>query len=361
MKILLIQDFLRSGGTERQSILLARGFAVRGHPTRLLTFRPGGTLAAQVDDLDHPSLQTRDTGLNWWAPGLRAAARAYAPDVVLLMGRMANCHGATLRTALPAARVFATLRTGKTLPWLFRRSLPRVHHVIANSEAAARHLTTAHDLAPDRVSVIPNALVFPANATASVTDLRARHHATAETVVLLCVAMFRPEKGQADLLKLAARLPTSPPWQLWLAGGGPRLAACRRLARDLGLGPRVVFHDFLADPTPLYQQADLAVLASRSESLSNFLIEAQAHGLPAVAYAARGVGETFVPGETGLLIPPGDAETFLTGLRKLMADPTRRATMGEAAAHRTRERHDPNRTIDAHLDLFARLRQPEHP
>jgi hypothetical protein len=37
----------------------------------------------------------------------------------------------------------------------------------------------------------------------------------------------------------------------------------------------------------------LAVLASQSESLSNFLIEAQLHGLPAVAYDIVGVGECF--------------------------------------------------------------------
>jgi predicted ABC-type transport system involved in lysophospholipase L1 biosynthesis ATPase subunit len=44
MKILIIQDHLRSGGTERQSVLLANAFAAAGHPATLLTFRPGGPL-----------------------------------------------------------------------------------------------------------------------------------------------------------------------------------------------------------------------------------------------------------------------------------------------------------------------------
>ena len=45
-RILIVQDCLRSGGTERQSIHLAREFRACGHAASLLTFRPGGTLAA---------------------------------------------------------------------------------------------------------------------------------------------------------------------------------------------------------------------------------------------------------------------------------------------------------------------------
>ena len=48
MKILIVQDYLRSGGTERQSILLANAFTAAGHPTTLLTFRPGGALDGTV-------------------------------------------------------------------------------------------------------------------------------------------------------------------------------------------------------------------------------------------------------------------------------------------------------------------------
>jgi glycosyltransferase involved in cell wall biosynthesis len=359
MKILLIQDFLRNGGTERQTLLLAQGFAARGQAVHLLTFRPGGALASRLQGLPHRSLQGRDLGLNWWAPGLHRVARTLAPDVVLLMGRMAHCHGTGLRRALPAATLVATLRTGKPLPWLFRRTLHHAHHVVANSEEAASHLTNAIAVPAPRVSVIPNALVFPATApTPSPDDQRQRHGVTPATTVLLSVAMFRPEKGQSALIDLVAGLPPNPPWQLWLAGDGPTLPACQAQVARLGLGDRVIFHGFLADPTPLYHQADLAVLASRSESLSNFLIEAQAHGLPAVAYAARGVGETFLPDETGLLVAPGDAATFRAALTRLIRDPVRRAAMGEAAARRARERFAPERAIEAHLDLFARLRQP---
>ena len=44
MKILIVQDYLRSGGTERQSVFMATMFAQAGHEGTLLTFRPRGIL-----------------------------------------------------------------------------------------------------------------------------------------------------------------------------------------------------------------------------------------------------------------------------------------------------------------------------
>ena len=78
MKILLLQDHLRSGGTERQSILLARAFAAAGHAAVLLTFRPGGALAGELAGVTHRPLTRRDLHLDWFAPGLRRAVAAKA-------------------------------------------------------------------------------------------------------------------------------------------------------------------------------------------------------------------------------------------------------------------------------------------
>ena len=93
MKILIVQDYLRSGGTERQSVFMATAFAKAGHEVTLLTFRPRGVL--ELDGEQQPfafrSLQSFDTGLDWFAPGLLRTAEEAAPDLVLCMGRMANC------------------------------------------------------------------------------------------------------------------------------------------------------------------------------------------------------------------------------------------------------------------------------
>lgn len=364
MKILVVQDHLRSGGTERQSVLLSGAFAASGHEVTLLTFRPGGKLASSVSPaVTRRVLQPFDTGLDWFAPGLGRAVAQLAPDVVLCMGRMANCYAGSLQTAparsRPGAAVIATMRTGKPLPWLFRRSLKQVSHIVANSEAARQTLVRQHHLSPGRISVIYNSLVFPPPSSAAVTRdeaLRARWGATPGTIVLLDVAMFRPEKNQGELIEIVAELPPSSDVQLWLAGEGPARADCEALVTRRGLSARVKFVGFHRDPSALYAAADLAVHASWSESLSNFVIEAQAHGLPAVVSDAQGMSECCVPDDTGFVLPPGDRTAFLAVLQRLMTEPSAAGAQRSARARAfARERFDPDRQAAAYLDLFRRI------
>jgi glycosyltransferase involved in cell wall biosynthesis len=354
MKILVLQDYLRSGGTERQSIYLARAFASAGLETVLLTFRPGGALSVRLDDIVHRSLQPFDCRLDWFAPGLARAVRILSPHGILCMGRMANCHAGGLQKKFPHIGVIGTMRTGKPLPSLYRRSLQQVWHVVANSHEAKSILAARYGVAPERVSVIHNSIVFPPADTLKRNEaLRTKMDAGPTTVVLLNVAMFRPEKNQRDLIEIAARLPLGIKWQLWFVGDGPERAACERLADEKGLASRVKFLGFHADPTSYYAAADLAALTSLSESLPNFLIEAHAHGLMSVAYDVGGVGEA-----GGAVVPPGNRDAFLARLQPLIFDPALRAREAATAQARARESFDPGRQLQAYLDLFSCLIQP---
>jgi glycosyltransferase involved in cell wall biosynthesis len=357
MRILVIQDYLRNGGTERQAVLLARAFREAGHDTTLLTFRPGGTLARELGSVPLHVLQPFDTGIEWFAPWLVATCVRLAPDVVLCMGGAANRHVAVLQRRQPHAAVVATVRTDKPQPWLVQRSLRAARCVVANSHQAKKRLITLHGVDAEKISVIHNSLVFPPDTTVPARDeaLRTRHGAGPGCVVILCVAMFRAEKGQRPLIEMAAQLPRERDWQLWLVGDGPTRAGCQALARERGIADCVRWHGFLSDPRPLYRAADVAVLASRNESLSNFLIEAQAHGLPAVAFDATGNGECFAPDKSGFLIPRGDTAGFRAAVERLLTDPALRSRMGARGGAYAAECFAPARQVRAYLDLFARL------
>ncbi len=365
MKILLMQDYLRSGGTERQSVLLANAFAAAGHVSTLLTFRPGGPLEPTVaPNVQLRALQQTDRGLDWLAPGLSGVVHAAAPDVVLAMGRMANCYAGSVPTSVPAApstpTTIATMRTGKPLPWLYRRSLRRVAHVVANSHDASAALQQIYGVAAEKISVIHNSLVFAAANEAPSADavvLRTQHGARPSTAIYLCVAMFRPEKNQRELIETAAALPRTADWQLWFAGDGPARRACEELVTAKNLGDRVKFMGFHRDPSTLYSAADVAVHASSSEALSNFLIEAQAHGLVAVAYEAQGIRECFIPDRTGWAIRRNDRAAFIAALLQLAAEtPDARQRRSDEARVFARAAFDPARQVAAYLDLFQRLR-----
>jgi len=378
MKIIILQDYLRNGGTERQSVLLANAFAAAGQPTTLLTCRPGGAISGTVDAaVTRAVLQPVDTHQSWFAPGLVRFAAQLHPDVVLCMGRMANCYAGRLQDRLPDTAVVATLRTGKKLPWLYRRSLRTVRHIIANSQASARHLIAGHAIPAQKITVIHNALVFIADSGFSMQGcerppgvehplprsrskpsglaVRAQSAAGPDTVVLLCVAMFRPEKNHQGLLDIAAQLPGDCNWQLWLAGDGETRPACLALAHRLGLADRVKFLGFHPNPTPLYEAADIVVLASHAESLPNCLIEAQAHGLPVVAYDVGGVRECFIPGTTGWAVPIGNATGFAEAVAALFADGTGRDAIAPVARAFAEDTFAPTNQIRRYLDLFTQL------
>ncbi|MDR1818317.1 MAG: glycosyltransferase [Puniceicoccales bacterium] len=370
MRVLILQDHLRNGGTERQSVLLANELAATGAAggagagnatggetiaAGLLTFRPGGALDATVSPaVTRRALQPFDTRLDWFAPGLRRAVRRFAPDILLCMGRMANCRAAGLVRAFPALPVVATMRTGKALPWLYRRGLRAAGAVVANSAHAARALTADLAIPPEKITVIANAPVFAPDSVPPSPLPASRSPLPAATPAILCCAMFRPEKGHAALLEAAALLPRDPNhrWRLVLAGDGPALPECRALARKLGIAERVEFAGFVADPRPLYRAAAVAVLASRSESLPNFLVEAHLHGVPSVAFATGGVAEC--GGET---VTAGDVPALSRALAALLFDPERRAAAGEAVAAFSRARFSRAAQLAAYLRLFGRLKE----
>jgi glycosyltransferase involved in cell wall biosynthesis len=186
---------------------------------------------------------------------------------------------------------------------------------------------------------------------------RQRAQTPADAVVLLCVASFRQGKGQDILLQAAAKLPAELNWQLWFAGDGFGLNSCKHRALQLKLLERVRFAGLVTDPAPLYAAADVAVLASEAEGLPNFLIEAQAAGLPVVAVAVGGVAECFEEGKTGFAVPPDDLAALVAALTRAIRDADWRKAARKPAQARAAELFNPERNAARWLEVFASLRK----
>ncbi len=325
MRILIIQDQLRIGGTERQSLLMGADLRQAGHDPVLLLFRPGGQLYGESQKCDFPVhvLQRCDSGVSLWAPGLKKAVGSIRPEIMICMGRTANCYAGHLQGNFPSIPVVATVRTGKHLLPFHTSSLNKAASVIVNCNWWKRELVK-RQISPDKVHVIHNASLVDArqyHREPARSDLRELHGAGNETCVFLNVATFRPGKRHRDLLAAFHALAIANPqtdWQLWLAGSGRTLEKCRNWCTARGLDSRVRFLGYQADPVPCYAAADVAVSVSVEDSLPNFLIEAQMLGLPVIARDFRGVQETFEPGRSGILTKT-NAPTMLVPLLKQMA------------------------------------------
>jgi phosphatidylinositol alpha-1,6-mannosyltransferase len=128
--------------------------------------------------------------------------------------------------------------------------------------------------------------------------------------------------------------------QLWIVGEGDDRARLVAKARDSGVGDAVHFLGRIDDCElgDLYRRAGLLAMPSRQEGFGLVYAEALWHGLPCVGSTADAAGEVIADGETGLLVPYGDAAAVGDAVASLLADPERRRRMGEAGARQARER-----------------------
>lgn len=324
MRIVVLQDYLRVGGTERQSLYLAGRFAAEGHQVVLLLLRPGGPLWTGFEDASFEVrvLQKRSFGSNIYAPSLFQELKSMSPDCVLCMGRTANCYSGLIQKRLPACAVISTIRTGKPLFPLHSWSLRKVRAVLVNSNWWKRRMLE-RGFTPEHVHVVHNSnlLEHSIEERREVRKTwRKRMEISEDTCIFLCVATFRSGKRHLDLIRIFEQFRSRyPEWdsRLWLVGDGKERRKCERWVAENGLGTRVQFWGAKSDPFPYYCAADVAVSASREDSLPNFLIESQAAGLPIVAYDFRGVIECCEPDKSGVVVPMGDADRFCEAMTSL--------------------------------------------
>jgi glycosyltransferase involved in cell wall biosynthesis len=100
-----------------------------------------------------------------------------------------------------------------------------------------------------------------------------------------------------------------------------------------GLGTRVVRNGAVDDVRPYLHAADVFVLPSEREGLSNSLLEALACGVPCIAPPSAG-GDQLLDDSCGIVPPDGEPTALHGALRALAEDPDRRARLAEGAAVR---------------------------
>lgn len=173
--------------------------------------------------------------------------------------------------------------------------------------------------------------------------LRARLGLPADAVVLLAVGRMVYKKGFDILLRAMPMLmETHPPVHTVLVGDGDLRDAWTALAGDLGIVERTHFVGTVpyGDLADYYRMSDLLVMpaVTRPETgLAVCVPDAMACGKPVVGSTAAGNPLAIQHGETGLLVPEGDAGALADALRSLATDATRREEMGRRARRRAEE------------------------
>ena len=173
-----------------------------------------------------------------------------------------------------------------------------------------------------------------------------------------------PEKGFAVFIEAAALVVRQRPAAGFLLfGEGPLRGELERLMLVRGLQGRLVFAGFRNDLSRYLPNLDLTVMSSFTEGLPIILLEMGAAGVPTVATTVGGIPEVIDDGQSGFLVPAGDAPTLAERIVALIDDEPRRRGMGEAA--RARVRRDFSFASAAsrqYHELFRKLtRKPQAP
>jgi len=357
MQLLIIQDYLRAGGTEKQSVYVANSLYALGTSVGCMTFRPGGIERALLHIPGHAIqiLQPFDSRLNGWSPGLIRRVRALRPQAILLMGYVANEKGAQLKRALPDSSVIASVRTSRHLSCAYLQGLTDADSIVVNSRWALNILVAKHEIQREKIIHIDNPLTRhwdePALSTQRAVE-RQRLNVADCDCMLINVAGFRRNKRQCALIEQFQALSMGPRWKLFFVGDGPELSKCRRRVQQLQMEDRIAFLGYQADPGNTLAAADIIVSASQRDAQPNALIEAQAMGLPVVAFDFAGIGECFLDGKTGFLVQPGDTDTFLHKIQLLAEDKSLRHAYGRAAKDWANAKFNSKNIIEKYINLI---------
>jgi glycosyltransferase involved in cell wall biosynthesis len=130
------------------------------------------------------------------------------------------------------------------------------------------------------------------------------------------------QKAPEHLIAAIAGLRHRDATAVWI-GSGPGLTAARELVRRAGLLDRFVFAGERSDVASLLPAFDVFAMASRYEGLPCAVVEAMRCGVPVVATAVNSVPDLVIPGESGVLVPPGRPELLAAAIDGVLDDPRR--------------------------------------
>jgi glycosyltransferase involved in cell wall biosynthesis len=235
--------------------------------------------------------------------------------------------------------------------------------VVANA-AAVRDWLVADGYDPRRIVVIPNGVdVERFRAPADPAAVRDSLGLRAATPLVTVVSRVTRLKGLEEFICAASMLAEKHPRARFVIAGEAApgdeeyLASLRRLAARLWVGDRVVFAGLRYDVPALLGTSAVAVMPSLNEAMPNALLEAMAAGAPTVSTRVGGTPEAMTDGETGLLVPPGDAKALAAAISAMLDEPVVAAAFGNAARRRIEQRFSLERMVCDTEQLYVDLLQ----
>ena len=355
VKILHVETGRHYLGGPQQVIYLIKALRERGHKNTLVCPPESGIdgVARQdgiwvqnlfcAGDLDLP-----------FAYRLSQFIKEHAPDIV-------HCHsrrGADLLGGLAASVADVPAVVSRRVDNTEMRLLAAIRYrpfrkVIAISEAIADVLRD-RGVEAERLEIIRSAVDVGAFQAATDCAAFRREFGLADGDFAVAAAgQLIPRKGHQYLLQAVADLTDRcPQLKLIIFGEGYLGNQLRAQASSLGLGDVVQFAGFRDDLDSFVSCFDLFVHPALAEGLGVAALKASAAAMPVVGFEAGGLSEAVGHEETGLLVPPEDADALADAIKRLVDDPDLGRQYGEAGRLRMQNEFSIATMADKHVALY---------
>jgi len=287
-----------------------------------------GRLEALVNQLDPALIHVNDI---WWVPHTVSAVASRASNPVPIV--------AHVRQEIEPAKVR-------------RYELDRVGAVIAISRQIEQSLIAGGVSVKNVRTVYSGIELSEKQLTHNGQAIRQMIGLPNEAVLLGTVANLFPRKGYEVMLRaLPAIVRAVPTVHYVIVGSDDHDYADRltKLAQELKIADRVHIVGFQDPVQPFLAALDLYVHPALMEGFGIAVVEAMAMGKAVVATTTGGLPEVVAQGETGLLVPPGDAESLAAAVVSLLEDKVRREQMGRNGKARAQDRFSLDASV-MHMD-----------
>jgi L-malate glycosyltransferase len=166
---------------------------------------------------------------------------------------------------------------------------------------------------------------------------------------------LHPQKNLPHLLEAWVSVARQSDANLILVGPGNDRQPLIELAAKLEVADRVQFVGAVESPAEYLRAADIFVLPSVAEGMSNSLLEGMATALPCVVSRIGGNTDLVADGLTGRLIAGSTAEAWSSALLELLENPSEARRLGNAARERIDQEFGLEVVVDRYVDLYRRM------
>ena len=287
---------------------------------------------------------------------VRALSRVFArwkPHIVQTYGYGSDVLVPFLaRLLCPGAMVVTTRRGVDENPrhQMLRKMANRyVDSVVCVSASVASFTEATERIDTHKLRIIPNGVQLP--------ELGRLSGQRAQPLRFGTLGTIKPVKGTDLLIDAFLRFEKDVAAELWIAGGADRAPswaeALVRKAEQSHLAQKIRFLGHHEDPWMFLSSLDVFVLPSRSEGMSNALLEAMALGLPCIATDVGSNRELLLGSEVAGVVCEPTTDKIYEAMLELEQAGTTRAQLGKAARLVVEKNYSLGRMVSAYETLYA--------